>query len=83
MHLAVNLDKDMYFDMPPSSLASRELDEYLQYVNEPANRKKLQPFSEREKELLFCFNKLCNVDQIELIEIAKLKMRKVIDSEKR
>lgn len=81
MHLAVSLDKDTYFDAPSPSLASRELDEYLQYVNEPANRKKLQSFSEREKELLFYFNRLCDIDQVELIEIAKLKMRKVINIE--
>lgn len=76
MHLTVSLDSETYFDAPSPSLASQELDEYLKYANEPVNRKKLQPFNEREKELLFCFNRLCDSDQIELIEIAKLKMRK-------
>lgn len=76
MHLTVSLDTESYFDAPSPSAASHELNEYLQYVNEPANRKKLLPFSNREKKLLFCFNRLCDSDQVELIEIAKLKMRK-------
>lgn len=76
MHLTVSLDTESYFDAPSPSAASHELNEYLQYVNEPANRKKLLPFSDREKKLLFCFNRLCDSDQVELIEIAKLKMRK-------
>ncbi len=52
-----------------------QLQEYVEYCNQPTNQQKYRLFSNLEKELLFYFSKLSETDKRELIEIAKIKNR--------
>ena len=76
MQLAIELDRNESFDAPAPTQSSEDLAGFLEYFNDPHNRKKFQYFSNLEKELVYYFEKLSEADQRELIEIAKIKMRK-------
>ena len=52
------------------------LDDFLKYLNSPENQKKYQHFTYLEKELLYYFNKLAEIDKKEIIEFTKIKARK-------
>ena len=52
--------------------------EYLEFYNNPANRKKYMFTSTLEKEFLFYFQKMSDEDKKEMIEFAKIKARKQI-----
>jgi transcriptional regulator with XRE-family HTH domain len=76
LHLSLTLDEDVFYDMPGTTQSSTDLSAYLEYFNDPKNRKKYQYNSNLEKELLYYFQKLTNSDKQELIEIAKIKAKK-------
>ena len=76
MHLSVELDENEYYDAPRPTPSSRQLASYLDYLNDPKNRKKLQFQSDLEKELLYYFSLLSEEDKEELIAIAKIKTAK-------
>ncbi|WP_243143570.1 helix-turn-helix domain-containing protein [Pseudobutyrivibrio xylanivorans] len=44
MHLIMNIDRSTYFDAPPPSETSLELNDYLEYVNSPVNANKLTSY---------------------------------------
>lgn len=54
---------------------SDAIEDFLSYLENRENIKKLQFLSASEKELLFYFDHLCDEDQHEIIEIIKLKLR--------
>lgn len=76
MHLAINLDKNIYYDAPAPTQSSIELEEFLNFLNSPQNEKKYKLFSTSEKELLFYFKQLSDFEKQEIIEIEKLKVRR-------
>lgn len=76
MQLAVEIDREECFDAPPPTQSSEDLAGFLEYFNNPHNQKKFQYFGNLEKELIYYFEKLSDVDKRELIEIAKIKTRK-------
>ena len=76
MQLAVEIDREEYFDAPAPTQSSEDLAGFLEYFNNPHNQRKFQHFSNLEKELIYYFEKLSDTDKRELIEIAKIKTRK-------
>ena len=67
MHLTIELDKNIYYDAPAPSSSSIELTEFLEYFNNPNNKKKYQYNTNLEKELLYYFEKIsddCTCQQI-------------------
>lgn len=76
MHLTIELDRNVYYDAPCPSTTAIELNEYLEYFNQPDIQKKFQLFSNTEKELFYYFQKLSDDDKFEMVEIAKIKARK-------
>ena len=50
--------------------------EFLEFFNDPANKKKYMFHTNLEKELLFYFNKISEEDKKEIIEFTKIKARK-------
>ena len=76
MQLAIELDRNEYFDAPAPTQSSADLAGFLEYFNAPHNQKKFQYFSNLEKELVYYFEKMSDADKRELIEIAKIKARK-------
>lgn len=76
MHLSVELDENEYYDAPCPTPSSQQLASYLDYLNNPKNRKKFQFHSDLEKELLYYFSLLSEDDKEELIAIAKIKTQK-------
>ncbi len=68
-------------DASESSLQSgrplgNELGDYLDYINEPGNQKKYRFLNRYEKEMLYYYEMLTPEDQEEMIEIARLKIRR-------
>lgn len=76
MHLSVELDENEYYDAPCPTASSKLLASYLDYLNDPKNRKKLQFHTDLERELLYYFSLLSEDDKEELIAIAKIKINK-------
>lgn len=73
MQLTIELDRNIYYDAPPPTQSSEDLAAFLEYFNNPQNQKKYQYFSNREKELLYYFEKLDDMDKWEIIEFTKIK----------
>ena len=76
MHLTLQIDRDISYDAPQPTSSSSELSEYLEFYNNPANRKKYMFTSTLEKEFLFYFQKMSEEDKKEMIEFAKIKAHK-------
>ncbi|MGN0414291.1 MAG: helix-turn-helix domain-containing protein [Agathobacter sp.] len=76
LHLSIELDENEYYDAPVPTQTSRELSNYLDFLNNPNNKKKLQFHSDLEKEILFYFSQLSEEDQKEMIAFAKIKAQK-------
>ena len=76
IQLTLYLDRDIQFDAPAPTQSSEELTEFLTYFNNPRNQKKYALCSYSEKEMLYYFEKLSEDDKQELIEFAKIKIRK-------
>lgn len=76
MQLTIELDRNIYYDAPAPTQSSEDLAGFLEYFNNPKNKKKYQLFSNFEKELLYYFEKISEDDKKELIEIAKIKAHK-------
>lgn len=66
----------------PDAEVLYKLSEYLDFYNEPSNRKKYMFATPIEKELLYHFKKMSEEDRNEMIEIAKIKARKNPEKEK-
>ena len=75
IQLTITLDKDEYYDAPVISQSSEELSNYLEYFNNPNNRKKYQYNTSQEKELLYYFERISDHDKREIIEFTKIKSR--------
>ncbi len=76
LRLSVDFDRNIYFDAPGPSQSSVDLAAFLEYFNNPKNKRKYQYHSNEEKELLYYFQNLSGTDRKELIEIAKIKAKK-------
>lgn len=76
MHLTVDIDRDFSYDAPALTQTSIDLAEFLDFFNDPANKKKYMFHTNLEKELLFYFDKISDEDKREMIEFMKIKARK-------
>ena len=73
MQLTIELDKNVYYDAPVPTQSSQNLSQFLEYFNNPSNRKKYQYNTILEKELLYYFEKITESDKKEIIEFTKIK----------
>lgn len=76
MQLSMDIDRNIYYDAPAPTQSSDDLAKFLEYFNNPGNQKKFQMLSNHEKELLYYFEKLSEIDKKEIIEFTKIKARK-------
>lgn len=76
MQLTVELDRNIYYDAPAPTQSSEDLAGFLEYFNNPNNKKKYQLFNNMEKELLYYFEKISEDDKKEIIEFTKIKAHK-------
>lgn len=76
MQLTVELDRNVYYDAPAPTQSSEDLAGFLEYFNNPNNKKKYQLFNNIEKELLYYFEKISEDDKKEIIEFTKIKAHK-------
>lgn len=76
MHLTIDLDRNISYDAPLPTQSSKDLDDFLEYFNNPKNQLKYRLLNNLEKELLYYFEKLSEDDKQEIIEIIKLKIRR-------
>lgn len=76
IQITLVLDRDLQYDAPNTTESGEELTEFLAYFNNPKNQKKYALCSYLEKELLYYFEKLPEDDKRELIEFAKIKVKR-------
>ena len=76
MQLTISIDRNIYYDAPAPTQSSEDLSGFLEYFNNPNNKKKYQMFNNLEKELLYYYEKLSESDKKEIIEFTKIKARK-------
>lgn len=76
MHLTIDIDRDSSYDAPVITQTSMDLAEYLDFFNNPANKRKYMFHTNLEKELLFYFEKISDEDKKEMIEFIKIKAKK-------
>ena len=76
MHLTIDIDRNVSYDAPTPTQASNDLAGFLEYFNDPANKKKYMFNTNLERELLFYFDKISEQDKKEIIEFTKIKARK-------
>jgi len=76
MQLTIELDRNVYYDAPAPTQSSEDLAGFLEYFNNPNNQKRFRYFSNLEKELLYYFEKISEIDKKEIIEFTKIKSRK-------
>lgn len=76
IQLTLPIDRNIYYDAPAPTQSGEILDELLNYLNRPENQKKYRHFTYLEKELLYYFDKLSEIDKKEIIEFTKIKARK-------
>lgn len=76
MQLIISLDQTIYYDAPASTQSGKDLSDFLDYVNEPCNVRKLRFLTYSEKELLFYFEQISEEDKRDIIEFIKIKTRK-------
>lgn len=63
---------------PELSADSKDLSNFLEYVEHPTNQKKFKSLNRREKELLYYFQQLSLDSQDEIIDILKLKHQRLL-----
>ena len=76
LHLSITFDENIFYEAPGPSQSSEDLSSFLEYFNDPNNKRKYQYNTNLEKELLYYFQILSDPDKKELIEIAKIKTKK-------
>ena len=76
MQHTVNLDPDMYYDANVPSEIGTELDDYIDFLQKPENKQRLKYLSNSERELIYYFEKVDELDKWELIEFTKVLARK-------
>lgn len=76
LQLTLELDRNDYYDAPAPTQSSEDLAGFLEYFNNPNNKKRLQHFNNLEKELLYYFEKIPDEDKREIIEFTKIKARR-------
>ncbi len=72
MDIVDNQDNDALADKGSSD---NELSKMLDYFEQPINKQRFRNFSKLEKELLYYFERLPDIEKKELVEIAKMKHR--------
>lgn len=76
IQLTIDIDRNIYYDAPAPTESSQELLGFLEYFNNPNNQKKYQYNNILEKELLYYFEKISEIDKKEIIEFTKIKARR-------
>lgn len=76
MQHAVSLDPDIYYDSPPPAESGPYLDDFLEYLKKPKNQKRFKDFTNMERELIYYFEQIDNLDKWELVEFAKILSHK-------
>ncbi|MDE5777909.1 MAG: helix-turn-helix domain-containing protein [Lachnospiraceae bacterium] len=61
---------------PPVYTTIDDLNPFLDYIENEAKSKKLKKLSRKEKELIYYFDNLPEIEQNEVLEILKIKLRK-------
>lgn len=73
LQLTIALDRNVYYDAPAPTQSGTNLNNFLEYLNDPYNAKKLRMLSRLERELLFYFEQITEKDKREIIEFTKIK----------
>ena len=77
MHLCIELDKNVYYDAPTPSQDSRDMSEYLTFINNDQNRRKYGQLSDDEKQVVFFYRQLSKPDQQDILDFLKIKYHRM------
>lgn len=73
MHLCIELDENVYYDAPTPSQDSRDMSDYLTFINNDQNRRKYGQLSDDEKQIAFFYGQLSKPDQQDILDFLKIK----------
>ena len=76
MQHTVNLDPELYYETKVPSEKGNDLDEFIAYMQKPENKLRFKHLDNNERELLYYFEQVDNLDKWELIEFAKILAQK-------
>lgn len=76
MQFTIEPDRNIYYDASAPAQSGNDLAGFLEFFNNPDNKKKYQLFNNLEKELLYYFEKISEDDKREIIEFTKIKAHK-------
>lgn len=79
LQLSLSIDTNINFDAPHPTKSSIALANYLDYFSNPKNKKKYQYNTNLEKELLYYFNMISDVDKQEIIAFTKIKAEREME----
>jgi len=75
--LMMNIDHPFSYQMSPAQTSVvNDISDFLEYINDPKNEKKLKLLSAKEKEFLYYFGKLTVKDQEDILDFIKIKVKK-------
>ena len=74
IELSLQTTHSEFSDTPHTD--TRELDDFLEYIDTEKNKERLKNLTNREKQVLYYFNHIPVIEQNEIIEILKIKIRK-------
>lgn len=72
-HLTLDIDRDVYYDIPAPTQSTEEVRGFIEYFNNPVNAKRFRNFSDFERELFYFFSKISDQDKEEVVAIARMK----------
>ena len=75
MLLSIDLEPGEY-EPPNHTASSRDLEKILAFYSDDFNKQKFRFFSDQEKELLYYFSRIDDVDRKEIVEFTKIKAKK-------
>ena len=78
LHLTIDIDGEGILRCACANTASTDLSEFLEFFNDPSNKKKYMFNTNLERELLFYFDKISDEDKKEIIEFTKIKAKAFI-----
>ena len=73
MHLCIELDESVYYDAPTPSQDSKDMSDYLTFINNDRNRKKYGQLSDDEKQVAFFYGQLSKTDQQDILDFLRVK----------
>lgn len=76
LSLTLDVDRNENYDAPTKTFNGIKLENYLNFINEPTNKKKYSYLTSEEKELIYGFSLLSEDDKYEIMILVNAKLQR-------